>query len=127
MPYVASTLSNSVEYVLYEDGRNPNEVPNVRARVFVAGGANIPDKHFVTPQGVISSVTDEEVALLEKNEVFKLHKENGFVQVLDKAPANADHAAANMQGREPAAPVVPQDYHEDDEAKPATTEKKKNR
>jgi hypothetical protein len=121
--YIASTLSNSVEYVLYEGTEDPKQMPNARASVIIAGGANMADKHFVTPAGVITSVTNEELALLDKNEVFKLHKTNGYLQIMDSEPKRVEDAAADMNAREPASPLVDEDFST--EVKPSHSGKKK--
>lgn len=123
--YVASTLSNSVDYTLYEVSKNVGEMPRPRASVLVEGGANVANKKIVTPQGVITRISDEEAGLLEQNEVFKLHKANGYVQILDSAPKNADDAAADMTGREPAAPLVDADFEAAGTPAPNHTGKRK--
>lgn len=89
--YVYSTLSSPVAY---ETTEGPIEV---------AGGANVAGKHLDTPRGVVTKVTAEQLALLEDNHVFKLHKENGFVTV-DSNKEDPDKVASDMTGRDLSAP-----------------------
>ena len=90
--YVYSTLSASVAYEV-DGGRN----------ILIAGGANIPDKHFLTPQGVVTSVTEEDLALLKKNRVFELHAKNGFLKWHGKK-VEVEAVVADMQGADNSAP-----------------------
>ena len=109
--YVYSTLSNDQVYTSYKAG--PNGVNLADAKIFIAGQANITTKHFVTPLGMVTEVTDEQLAILRTNEVFKLHEANGFIKV-EKRKTDADVAAADMQGRDQSAPLVEQDFKEDE-------------
>lgn len=90
--YIYSTLSSSVNYEV-DGGRN----------ILIAGGANIPDKHFLTPQGVITCATEEDLALLRKNRVFALHSKNGFIKWHGKK-MEIEAVIADMQGSDDSAP-----------------------
>jgi len=95
--YVYSTLANDQRYV--ERGKNRTEV----AAVFVAGKANVPNRHMLTPRGVSTQVSDEQLAVLRKNKVFQLHEKNGFVTVETKK-ADADKVASSMNNNDPSQP-----------------------
>jgi hypothetical protein len=90
--YICSTLSASVVYEI-EGGKE----------IFIAGGANIPDKHFLTPQGVMTSVTAEDLAALKKTRVFALHASNGFLTWSDKK-SDVEAIVSGMQGADDSAP-----------------------
>lgn len=90
--YIYSTLSSSVSYEV-EGGRN----------ILLAGGANIPNKHFFTPQGVVTKVTAEDLAGLKKNRVFELHHKNGFLRWEDKKQ-EIEQVVSGMQGSDSSAP-----------------------
>lgn len=90
--YIYSTLSASVAYEV-DGGRE----------ILIAGGANIPDKHFLTPQGVVTSVTEEDLALLKKSRVFDLHAKNGFLKWHSKK-VDVEQVIADMQGADDSAP-----------------------
>lgn len=102
--YIYSTLSSSVEYEV-DGGRT----------ILVGGGANVADKHFFTPQGVVTSVSAEDLAQLKKNRVFKLHAENGFMKWQDRK-VEIEQVVADMQGADDSAP--------DGEAEAEVVEKK---
>jgi hypothetical protein len=90
--YVYSTLSSSVVYEV--DGGK---------QILIAGGANVPDKHFLTPQGVVTKVTDSELAQLKKNRIFELHHKNGFLRWEEKK-VEVEQVVTQMQGADDSAP-----------------------
>lgn len=120
MPYVYSTLSTDVCYNDFKpsNGREPNFVER---KVLIRGGANVATKHLVTPKGVMTKVSDEELAFLEKDEVFQLHVKNGHITVSGRE-ANPDKVAGGMTDKDASAPLTPADYKDGD--RPKTTEKK---
>lgn len=95
--YVYSTLANDQRYV--ERGTNRTEV----AAVFVAGKANVPNRHMLTPRGVSTQVSDEQLAVLRNNKVFQLHEKNGFVTV-ESRKVDADKVAKSMSNNDPSRP-----------------------
>lgn len=104
--YIYSTLTSDQLYTSYKS--STNGVPLPTSKILIRGGANLMTKHLVTPQGVVTEVTAEELAELRKNEVFKLHVENGFIQVSD-AKKDIEKAVTEMEGRDQSAPIVEQD------------------
>lgn len=106
MPYVYSTMSNSVDYTEYRHEKDLN-IP-VRT-VTVQGGANVPNKALVTPLGVATRISDEDLEFLKKHPVFIQHEKAGFIMVKEKR-FNPEVVAADMKGRDRSAPYVPQDY-----------------
>jgi hypothetical protein len=86
--YVFSSLSQNQLYTNWTVGANG--VPVEDGQVFISGGAGVINKDkFITPRGVVTSVTDEQLAILEKNEDFRLHKRTGFIEVRARS-ADAD-------------------------------------
>lgn len=110
MPYVYSTLSNDNEYRIYEKGGA--DIPVVKGHVLIKGGAGIANKNLITPRGVPTEVTKEQLEMLEGNDQFKMHKENGFISV-DTKQADADAVAKNMTKKDKSAPKTPEDYSGD--------------
>jgi hypothetical protein len=103
---VFSTLASDVAYTNHAKGGADLPVP--LPPVTIKGGAGVANDRIVTPRGVATYVTEEQVAYLRENEIFKLHEKNGFVMVSD-TDADPDQAAADMTGRDNSAPLVPQD------------------
>lgn len=119
--YVVSTLTATQVYAGWDSG--PNNLPKIKRQVTVKGGANLPDKHLITPQGVYTEITDEEEAFLRNHPVFKVHEKNGFVKI-ESRKGEVEKSVSDMVGRDQSAPLVPQDY-EGEEVKPSTGKKKK--
>lgn len=85
-------------------------------KVLINGGANLPgarlpDGVFLTAAGVVTKVTAEQYQELEQNEVFKLHKKNGFIRV-ENAKHDPEKVAADMERRDNSAPDTEQDAEE---------------
>lgn len=95
--YVYCTLANDQRYIERDKNRN------VVATVFIAGKANVPNKHMLTARGVSTEVTDEQLSVLRKNKVFKLHEQNGYITV-DARKADANKVSDSMNGNDPSQP-----------------------
>lgn len=108
--YVYSTLSSDMNYTNHAQGGA--DLPQALPPVFVKGGAGVANDRLITPRGVATEITEEQAEYLRANVLFQLHEQNGFVQISD-AKVDADVAAADMQGRDQSAPIVPQDLPND--------------
>lgn len=112
MPYVFSTMSADVAYTEYHPKTpdQPFDVP--KRRVLVKGGHGVADKKLVTPHGVATRVDEEELAFLESNAIFQLHKKNGFISVSEKKK-DPEKVAADMvtfDRTKDAAPINPGEF-----------------
>lgn len=119
MPYVYSTASNDMIYTEHKRDGSGN-IPEVTGQVLIRGRANIaqgPLGGLVTKYGMRTEVSDEELALLERNSGFKEAEAKGF-HLVSARKVKAEVAAADMTGRDKSAPVVPQDFDEDGKVKP---------
>lgn len=105
--FIYSTLSGDNLYQNY--GKGGADLPVAEGGVLIHGGANVPDKKLITPLGVMTEVSADELTYLQANEVFKVHEKNGFLKVSEKK-ADPDVVAADMETRDPSAPVVPADF-----------------
>ena len=108
MPYVYSTLANDVNYTKWHPIDN-NDQLRIDRQVLIKGGANVADKRLITPLGVVTEVTEEDLKLLLENQVFKQHKEAGHVTV-ERNRHEVEVIVADMKSRETSSPLVPQDY-----------------
>ncbi len=90
--YVYSTLTSSQVY-RDQDGN----------RVTITGGANSPNKHMLTPRGVVTKVTDEQAETLEKSKLFQRHKKAGFIEV-SSMRKDADKVANDLEPEDKSAP-----------------------
>lgn len=104
--YVYSTLASDVAYTNHVSGGADLPIP--LEPVLVKGGAGVANDRLVTPRGVVTEITEEQAEYLRANPVFCLHEKNGFVEIGDTY-VDPDKAAADMEGRDNSAPLVPQD------------------
>lgn len=95
--YIYSTISADVDYAVDDD-----------KVIRIAGKANVANRNIITPRGMVTQVTDEQVAALKKNHVFKIHLDNGFLTI-EKSKAEPEKVAANMTGRDKSAPDTTED------------------
>jgi hypothetical protein len=108
---VYSTLASDMSYTNHRAGGA--DVPVVDGSVFIKGGAGVANDRIVTAQGVASFVTAAQLETLEQNEVFKLHKANGFIVVSDEK-MDPEKMAADMNNNDPSRPLNDLDLTKDD-------------
>lgn len=104
MKYIFSTLSTDCAYLVDEEKGTT---------ITIFGGANIANKNLITQQGAMTSVTDEDAALLEKNHTFQLHVQGGYIAVENKK-GDADAVAKNLTKKDKSAPLAPSDFNSAD-------------
>lgn len=81
MAYIFSTLSSGVNF----------------GNVAIKGGAGVADRRtLVTPQGVVTKVTDSQLEQLQQNETFQRFVKNGVLTV-SKHSGDADKVASSME------------------------------
>lgn len=105
MNYVHSTASQDMIYPIYADGKQ-NQARELK-RIVIKGGANVADRRtLATPTGIVTEVSDEDLALLKRNPAFLRHVEHGFLKVYDSQNLNTD----GMQKTDKAAQLRDADY-----------------
>jgi hypothetical protein len=121
---VYSTATNSIDYVEYQAAAEGANARNVVKRVTVKGGTGMSNKHFITPLGVATFVTDEEATFLLANKAFQRHVDRGFMQMRKENIDPEKVVAEGMEPKDKSSPLVPQDYEGDDndpsKAKPSS-------
>lgn len=111
MAFIYSTASSSTAF--HDYSKTTDQLQVINRTVVINGGAGVAGKHFITPLGVMTEVTDDELAFLETDEVFISMQKNGFITVRN-SNVNVEVAVADMETRDEAAPIVPQDLDIDD-------------
>ena len=113
MPWVYSTLSNDSIYTNYHnDTPNKLPVPIGEQSVLIKGGSGLPDqKTLVTPYGIGTQITEDQLKLLKNNSLFMFHVDKGFITVANRK-FDPEKAAADMETRDLSAPLVPADFPE---------------
>lgn len=112
--YVYSTLSNDQSYTVWDiTTQGGPHVP--KKSILVRGKANIADPHtFVTPRGVVTTVSADELRVLEADESFKRHRQAGYITV-ERKKEEPDRVARNMKARDESAPKTEADFPAGDE------------
>lgn len=127
MPYIISTLPNSQKYTEYRPARPKDYTKEIARSVLVNGGSGVANiKTLLTPLGVVTKVTDDELEFLQRNRCFKEHVAKGFIKI-QKTTVNPEKVAADMVTRDKSSPLVPGDFkkEKDTDAMPVEGEKKK--
>lgn len=117
MPHVVSTLATATTYTDYEI--NPEGGPHVlKGAVTIRGGHGVANGKnaeigIFTPNGVATSITDEQAEFLEKNKHFQEHARRGFVQMVkqNSAPKTAK-ITTGMAKTDGSRPLVAEDFNE---------------
>lgn len=105
--YIYSTLSADVLYGPYRPGGG--DIPERVAHVHIKGKAGITTDRLVTPRGVVTPVTAEQLAICEADPVFIMHRTNGFI-VVDDADMDADNMGDSMAKDKGSAPTTAADF-----------------
>lgn len=105
--HVFSTLANDQRYTNYVS--NPEGAPIVTGEVLIKGGAGVANDRFITPLGVHTEISEEQLAELEKNQVFIRHKRDGFVTIQQRR-ADPEKVATDMNAKDKSRPLTPADY-----------------
>lgn len=119
MPYIASTMSADVKYCVY--GKTPTGSQEVRRSIIILGKANVADKHFITKDGAVTKVSNEELALLKEHPVFKMHEANGFIKIC--ATESRAENVKELAKKDASAPKTPNDYKAQGKEAPKTKAK----
>jgi len=113
--YVYSTITNGVAFCEYEDNAS-NELAITKRwpdgtpmKVIIEGGHGVSNKHFFTPQGVCTKVSDRDMEILLKNDAFQGFMERGFI-TYDKKKVAPEKKARDMAPKDKSAPLTPADF-----------------
>ena len=109
--YIYSTLTGAQVY-RDKDGN----------KVRIEGGANSPSKHMMTPRGIATKVTDDQLKVLENCNLFKAHKQNGFIEV-SAFEKNADKVAKDLKSNDKSAPDTEEKLKAEGKETPTTGKK----
>lgn len=106
MKLVLSTLSAPQKIIVnLKDGK--------KRVIFLKGGANVIDrKTLITPQGVITELSDEDYALLVSTDFWKRQEKGGYLRPVETKDAAEDTAKAGMKKKDRSAQKNKHDYGE---------------
>ena len=112
MPYVYSTMSSDQAYAVYPPAKDVDtrKIVNPTAIIMIYGGANVINQNLVTPKGVMTKVTEEELNVLETLSSFRRHKDRFFIRV-EKSKVDPDKIAAqDMREKDQSAQLDDSDF-----------------
>lgn len=117
MPYVLSKLANTQIYTQYVKDVT-NNINIVKAQVTIKGGADITDKNLITPDGVVTNVTRDQLEILKANRDFQKHLKTGCVKYFEFEP-KIDKEVDKME-KDNSKPLTPDDYKKKGKKAPKT-------
>ncbi len=87
--YVCSAMACDNAYTTWKSGANAaNDLPRKDRQVLIKGGTGVINKQLVTPYGVVTRISAEQLQLLRDNcPAFVRHEANGFLKVLENDPS----------------------------------------
>lgn len=89
--FITSRLASGVDYAFYVKG--PNGINKVAKTISIKGGSDVINKTtLLTPQGIVTELSKEELDELKTHPVFMMHLENGYITI------NENEKAANNAG-----------------------------
>lgn len=113
MPYITSTATCGTDYTIYQKTDSGVVVP-VKT-ISIKGGANCANKVFVTPDSVVTKVSDEDFELLKTHPEFIRHMEGGFIKVTKIVKEENNKG---MTKEDKSAPMTPEKYTKKGRKKP---------
>ena len=107
-----STLTADQKYTFWKTFTS-GAAPEPVREIIIKGGANVATRLLVTPKGARTEISEDDLALLQENEVFKRHVEGGFItwrkEIVEPEVAVAD----GMAQRDKSAPPTPETIGDD--------------
>lgn len=120
MPHIASTMTSDVRYTRWNSNpggiNTKKEIIDGKSEILIRGGHGVAHRQanggLVTPQGVVTEVSDEELAYLKKDETFNIQLKAGFVKILTPVAAKAapEKVAKDMPDADKSAPLTNRDF-----------------
>ncbi len=109
MNYVYSTATCGTFYCFYKNN-SEKDLGIVAHKVEIKGGHGVSTpKTCITPRGVVTIVSDEDMEFLLKNDSFLKHVKKGFISY-DKKEVNPEKKAKDMAEKDGSAPLTPSDF-----------------
>lgn len=132
MYYVYSTATCPINYSVYSKNSS-NDLGVVQKRpngkpltVTINGGHGVANKHFVTPRGAVTQVSDEDMEILLNDKNFKRHVDAGFMSY-EKKEVAPEKKAKDMADKDGSAPLTPKDFEEGENSSQETPVYKKKK
>lgn len=125
MKMILSTLTSPQDVVLTK--KTDNGALSVVKTITLKGGANVIDRHtLVTPQGVITELSDADFDLLKQTAFYKRMESRGYLRPVETKDTAEDTKKAGMERKDNSAQKTEEDFP-DEETKPVNSKGRKKR
>ena len=125
MKMILSTLTAPQNVVLTR--KTDNGALEIVKTIALNGGANVIDRRtLVTPQGVITELSDDDFDLLEQTAFYKRMKSRGFLRPVEAKETAEDTKKAGMEKKDNSAQKTEEDFP-DEETKPVNSKGRRKR
>lgn len=109
MPFIVSTLSSDQAYTAWNkpevDSKSKVSRPAIKGGIIlVKGKANITTKNLITPEGTLTSVTEEQLESLKTIKAFNDHLAGGHLKIINRE-SPVEKAVRDMKDRDESAPL----------------------
>ena len=108
MPYVYSTLTSANEFAAYSQ---MGDQVRIGRTVRIEGGHGVMNRNLITPQGVATEVTDDELEFLLTINGFQDHVNSGFI-TYDQKKVDAEKVIIDMERQDGSAQMSEADITE---------------
>lgn len=110
MPYIYSTLTCGNSFAIYAVKNDPKALSRIVKRIEIHGGHGMKNpKALDTPMGVVTQVSDEDLALLQTLTSFRKQVDAGYL-VVDNKKTDPAKKAVDMNPKDASAPMTPKDF-----------------
>lgn len=114
MPYILSTLTAGQDYTFYVKQDINEGINRVSKVITINGGANVADKHFLTKDGILTEISDDNLELLQTHPVFQTHLKNGFVKIMkSNSEKDVRKGKKDMSPKDNGAPLTPESFEKE--------------
>lgn len=116
MKLILSTLTEAQKVVVTKKAPNGSLV--IVKSILIKGGANKVDrKTLVTPQGVVTELTDEDFELLKSTPFYERMEKRGHIRPVETKDAAEDTKKAGMEKQDGSAQKTEADFAEGEKPK----------
>ena len=120
--YIASKMSAPVDYAFYSKGASGINV--VTKTIHVYGGADVINKKtLLTPEGVVTELSDDDINMLKTHSLFIEHQKNEVVAICG-SEKEAKKVAKTLE-EDKSSQITPKDYEKGNSKKDMTGGKRK--
>lgn len=109
MKMILSTLTSAQNVAITK--KAANGAIQIVKRIHINGGANVADRRtLITPQGIVTELSDEDYNLLISTDFYKRQEKAGFLRPVESKDAAEDTKKAGMKRKDKSSQKTEADY-----------------